>query len=268
MAENKKPEEKRKLVSRRSFLIGGGAVIAAGALTACAPKTVTNTVTETLTKTSTTTSVPPPVTKEAITTTLPPTTLTLPPATVTATTTNTVAPTYPASKSYLVVDSNKCAGCLTCMFMCSMVHEGKSSLSLSRIQIFQTPTLAFPDDLTQYQCRQCTDPLCVKNCPVGACYIDTANGNVRVIDQTKCIGCGTCIKMCPHAPHRTIWDASLMKSTKCDLCTNAPYFTKPGGIGPQQACILNCPMSAISVVTVTPDQTDDSGYDINLRKSA
>jgi protein NrfC len=175
---------------------------------------------------------------------------------------------YPASQAYLVVDSMKCAGCLTCMLTCSMVHDKKASLSSSRIQIFQTPLLPFPEDLMVYQCRQCTDPLCVENCPAGACKIDGAHGNVRVVDQSKCIGCGTCLEMCPHPAHRTIWDGEKKKATKCDLCADAPYFSKPGGSGPQQACVLACPMGALSVVTQTPDQTDDTGYDVNLRKKA
>lgn len=170
-----------------------------------------------------------------------------------------------AATSYLVVDSKKCAGCLSCMLTCSTVHEGSASLSASRIQIVQNSLQAFPDDLVMYQCRQCTDPLCVSNCPTGACQIDAKNGNVRVIDQTKCIGCQTCLKMCPHPAHRAIWDAALKKATKCDLCTNAPYY-KPDASKPQQACVAVCPMGAISVVKQVPDQMDDRGYDVNLRK--
>ena len=45
-------------------------------------------------------------------------------------------------------------------------------------------------------CRQCVTPVCVENCPVGAAYIDTANGNVRRIDEEKCIGCGLCVSVC------------------------------------------------------------------------
>jgi hypothetical protein len=48
--------EKKKLVSRRDFLVAGGAVIAAGALSACTPKTATETVTNTLTNTKTVTN--------------------------------------------------------------------------------------------------------------------------------------------------------------------------------------------------------------------
>ena len=44
--------KKGKLVSRRDFLVAGGAVIAAGALSACSPSTVTDTVTNTVTNTN------------------------------------------------------------------------------------------------------------------------------------------------------------------------------------------------------------------------
>jgi protein NrfC len=172
------------------------------------------------------------------------------------------------STTFLVVDSQKCSGCLTCMFTCSMVHEGAASLSASRIQITQNSLMAFPYDLQMNQCRQCADPLCVNNCPTGACHLDAANGNVRVIDQTKCIGCQTCLRMCPHPAHRAIWDVAQKKATKCDLCTNAPYFTKPEASKPQQACVAVCPMGALAVVKQAPDQTDDRGYDVNLRKKA
>jgi len=51
-------KEKKSFISRRDFLVGSGAVIAAGALTACTPKAVTDTTTIT----STTTKTQPPVT--------------------------------------------------------------------------------------------------------------------------------------------------------------------------------------------------------------
>jgi protein NrfC len=109
------------------------------------------------------------------------------------------------------------------------------------------------------------DPLCVTNCPVGAASVDSANGNVRVIDQTKCIGCQTCLRMCPHPAHRTIWDADINKSSKCDLCADAKYLGDKGGPDGKQACVMSCPMGALAVVTAVPNQTDDSGYVVNLR---
>ncbi len=177
---------------------------------------------------------------------------------------STVAP----STAYLVVDTKKCAGCTSCMLACSMVHEKKASLSASRIQIVQTPLAPFPFDLNVYQCRQCTDPLCVENCPTGACRVDAANGNTRVIDQSKCIGCQTCLRMCPHPPHRTVWNSETGKAAKCDLCADAPYLGEQGGPEGKQACVMACPMGALAVVTKVPDQTDDVGYEVNLRQDA
>jgi protein NrfC len=173
--------------------------------------------------------------------------------------------TYAESKGYLVYDSKKCAGCTTCMLSCSLTHYGVQNLSLSRIQIMQDSFGKFPYDIKMAPCRQCVTPVCVENCPVGAAYVDTKNGNVRRIDSKKCIGCKTCIRMCPQQPHRTVWNHVEGKSSKCDLCIDTPYWNEKGGPGGKQACVESCPMKAIKFVAATPDQTQTDGYDINLR---
>lgn len=174
---------------------------------------------------------------------------------------------YPESKGYLVYDSKKCAGCTTCMLSCSLVHYGVQSLSLSRIQIMQDSFGKFPYDVQMAPCRQCKAPVCVQSCPVGAAFVDTANGNVRRIDQKKCIGCKTCIKMCPQQPHRTVWAVidGKGKSSKCDLCVDTPHWNEKGGPGGKQACVESCPMQAIKFVSVIPNQEETDGYDVNLR---
>lgn len=172
---------------------------------------------------------------------------------------------YPLSKAYLVYDSKHCAGCLGCMLACSLVHEGVTSLSLSRIQVHRAVLAKYPLDIKQNVCRQCPEPLCVRNCPTGAAHVSAENGNIRMIDAEKCIGCQTCIKSCPHIPHRPIWNVATNKATKCDLCVNTPYYNKKGGIGGTQACVETCPASALKVVAELPSQTDISGYDLNLQ---
>jgi protein NrfC len=174
---------------------------------------------------------------------------------------------YPASQGYLVYDSKKCAGCTTCMLSCSLVHYGVQNLSKSRIQIMQDSFGKFPNDVKMAPCRQCKVPVCVQNCPVGAAFVDTENGNVRRIDSEKCIGCETCIKMCPQQPHRPVWVAinGKGKSSKCDLCIDTPYWNEKGGPGGKQACVETCPMMAIRFVSQMPDQKETEGYDVNLR---
>jgi protein NrfC len=171
---------------------------------------------------------------------------------------------YPRSNAYLVYDSRQCAGCQSCMTACSLVHEGEASLSLARIQVTRSVLTSYPYDIQMAVCRQCPEPLCVANCPTGACHIDTSNGNVRRTDESKCIGCRTCLKSCPFTPHRTIWKPAANKATKCDLCTDSPYFSKPGGPSGHQACVVTCPMGALKVVHEFPPQTDIAGYDVDL----
>jgi protein NrfC len=171
---------------------------------------------------------------------------------------------YPLSTAYLIYDSRRCQGCLQCMLACSLVHDGESSLSRARIQVSRAPLMKYPEDIQVHVCRQCPEPLCVKNCPSGAAHISAANGNIRMIDSEKCIGCQTCLQSCPHRPHRTVWNAAANKATKCDLCVNTPYFNKTGGPSGAQACVSTCPVRALKVVAELPSQTDNDGYDVSI----
>jgi len=171
----------------------------------------------------------------------------------------------PRSQGYIVFDSRKCIGCTTCMLSCSLTHYGEQNLSLARIQIIQDSFGKFPNDLSINPCRQCVEPVCVRSCPVGAAKVDTANGNVRVIDESKCVGCKTCLKMCPQQPRRTVWNSKANKSSKCDLCINTPHWKEKGGPGGKQACVEVCPVRALKFVAEAPDQEETNGYQVNLR---
>jgi protein NrfC len=171
----------------------------------------------------------------------------------------------PASEGYLLVDTKKCQGCLTCMLACSLCHEGKENLSLSRIQILQNPFEGYPDDLDISQCRQCVDPLCVKACPAEALIVDRKHGNIRRIDETKCIGCESCIEACPFIPSRSSWDGDKEHALKCDLCLDTPYWEQKGGLEGKQACVELCPLGALMFTDKVPDQQGSKGYNINLR---
>jgi len=174
----------------------------------------------------------------------------------------------PASEGYLLVDTKKCAGCSSCMLACSLVHTGETNLSTSRIQIVNDPFVAFPNGVTQEQCRQCPFPACVEACPTGAMHVDTANGNVRTVDPAKCIGCERCIGACPFSPARVQWNSEEKHAQKCDLCADAPFWSDKGGVGGKQACVEVCPMHAIAFTKNVPLQNGDAGYQVNLRKGS
>ena len=87
-------------------------------------------------------------------------------------------------EGYLLIDTKKCQGCLSCMLACSLVHEGEENLSLSRIQVSQNSFKKYPYDVTSesiQSCDLCSDTpfwnkqpgpyeklACVAVCPVGA----------------------------------------------------------------------------------------------------
>ncbi len=173
---------------------------------------------------------------------------------------------YAASAGYLVYDSRLCWGCQSCMFACSMSHYGEANPTLSRIQIIRdAPSFTrYPLDVVMAPCRQCVTPLCVQNCPTGAAHVDAEHGNVRVIDQAKCIGCKQCIQACPQRPHRTVWNPYINRSSKCDLCIDAPHWSKKGGPDGEPACVTGCPAKALKIVKEAPPQEDVAGYDVDL----
>jgi protein NrfC len=178
----------------------------------------------------------------------------------------------PPADGYLLVDVEKCQGCVSCMLACSLIHEGVESLALSRIQIMQNSFAVFPNDVSIAQCRQCVEPACVEICPTGALGVDAEHGNVRIVDKAECISCWRCFEACPYTPSRAFlasdpaYDKEFI-SRKCDLCANAPYHWDEVGGGPagKQACVAICPVGAIIFTAEIPEQDGDSGYIVNLR---
>ena len=117
------------------------------------------------------------------------------------------------------------------MLACSLTHYGVQSLSLSRIQIMQDSFGKFPNDLKMAPCRQCVTPPCVINCPVGAAYVDAEERQRSQDRRKKCIGCKTCIKMCPQQPHRTVWNHDRKEIHPNAICASTlPTGMKRAGL--------------------------------------
>lgn len=166
----------------------------------------------------------------------------------------------PASDGYLLVDTQKCSGCTSCMLACALVHHGETSLSLSRIQVNQDSFGKYPTDISIAQCRQCPYPSCLEACPTGALHSDEETG-VRTVDASKCIGCERCVNACPFTPSRALWNFEAKHAQKCDLCLDTPHWENKDGA---RACESVCSMRAISYTKLLPVQSD-KGYMVDLR---
>ncbi|MBQ9414537.1 MAG: 4Fe-4S binding protein [Clostridia bacterium] len=132
------------------------------------------------------------------------------------------------------VNEEWCLGCHLCEYNCAFANSGMKdmALALKDKKIFPRIHVEGDDRITfAVSCRHCTDPLCVKSCIAGA--ISVLDG-VVCIDQTKCVGCLTCVLVCPYgalAPG----ESGVMQ--KCELCM--------GNACGAPACVTGCPNNAI-----------------------
>jgi len=140
-------------------------------------------------------------------------------------------------------DQTRCTGCYACAVACKDWHDIDAG-PVNWIRVETIEEGKFPNVLLAYlimTCYHCTDPPCVRACPVQAITKRESDGIVFV-DQTKCLGnkeCQTlCLSVCPwEAPQFGPEDNAKMQ--KCDLCLERLEQ------GKQPICVGACPMYAI-----------------------
>lgn len=127
-----------------------------------------------------------------------------------------------------------CINCHLCEVYCKTAHsQSKDVLTANK---YENPTpvsrvTVYGDRCASVavNCRHCDDPACVKACITGAMTKDKKTGTVSV-DTGKCIGCMTCLAVCPLGCIKTGTYA-----VKCDLCKGEDM----------PACVKNCPNKAL-----------------------
>ena len=134
------------------------------------------------------------------------------------------------------VNEDWCLGCHLCEFYCAAAHSGESNMvkafsngkkPVPRITVEEGSGVNFA-----VQCRHCDNPLCVKGCITGAL---SKKDGVIVCDESRCVGCYTCVLSCPYGCIVVGGDSKVIK--KCDLCIS----TSDG----EPACVKGCPNKAI-----------------------
>ncbi len=134
--------------------------------------------------------------------------------------------------------SEVCIACGLCTVWCKVEHSESPNIyksfrsgtpqTMSCVRVEQEGHLSLA-----VQCRHCDEPICVYACITGAMNKDRTTGLVTV-DQLRCIGCGTCVLMCPNgAVH--LHERAGRVAIKCDLCHIRGF----------PSCVEHCPNDAL-----------------------
>ncbi|MDR3216788.1 MAG: 4Fe-4S binding protein [Clostridiaceae bacterium] len=136
------------------------------------------------------------------------------------------------------VDEKWCLGCHLCEYYCAFANSGKSDMVDAFKNMKLSPRIRIEEGREgakaisfAVSCRHCDEPFCVKSCIAGA--IRQEDGIV-VIDSEKCVGCCTCILVCPFGALSPSQNGTMLK---CELCIN-----NAGGV---PACVKGCINRAI-----------------------
>jgi len=132
-----------------------------------------------------------------------------------------------------------CIGYSLCEVYCTVQHSKSKDIikaykqevpkPLNRVRVEVNCPLVFT-----IRCQHCDNPPCVIACLSGAMQKDHETGQVTH-DAEKCMGCWTCIMVCPYGVIR-IDTAKRRVLAKCDLCSELET----------PACVANCPNEALT----------------------
>ena len=139
---------------------------------------------------------------------------------------------------FIVADSEKCIGCRTCEVACVVSHQDTQDCAAvtavafsSRIRVIKGGAFT-----TAVACHQCEDAPCANVCPTLAIR---SEAGVWRVEQSRCIGCKSCMVACPFGAMQVAVVAEHAQALKCDLCAHRAD-------GP--ACVAACPTHALSCV--------------------
>lgn len=134
----------------------------------------------------------------------------------------------------IYVNEKWCLGCHLCEYYCAFANSGQDNMAKAlkdivinpRIKIEEAGNISFA-----VACRHCDNPLCVKACITGAL---TKKDGIISIDPNRCVGCYTCVMICPYG---AVMPSENGVAQKCELCAK-----NANGV---PSCVSGCPNNAI-----------------------
>jgi formate dehydrogenase iron-sulfur subunit len=186
-----------------------------------------------------------------------------------------------AEEKAILVDTSKCIACKGCQIACKQWNElsaGKSEFFASNAETNEIEGYENPADLSYHtytkirfhlttkdngdpdwlfrkiQCMHCTEAQCLDKCPQKT--IKRTDEGFVYIDRTNCVGCGTCVAVCPFGVPRLTEDKVVMengeyyRSHKCWGCKDRILKEAGSDVvkvkNPIPACVKTCAPDALS----------------------
>jgi carbon-monoxide dehydrogenase iron sulfur subunit len=141
----------------------------------------------------------------------------------------------------IFVLQDRCMGCHSCELACAVAHSAQKSLYDALSETPRPKKRVYvewvaPDKNVPVVCRNCEDAPCLHACISGAISRDSRG--VVLTDEKKCIGCWTCVMMCPFGVISRHLEKHI--AYRCDRCTDQSEL----------ACVQACPTKALQYGTV------------------
>ena len=141
-----------------------------------------------------------------------------------------------AEPKEIFVRMDRCMGCHSCELACAVEHSASRSLygamtesprPKPRVYVEFVP----PSSPAPIVCRHCEDAPCMHACIAGA--IRRTGEGVVITRADKCIGCWTCVMVCPYGVIGRQLEEH--KAYRCDRCPDRDV----------PACVDGCPTRAL-----------------------
>ncbi len=136
---------------------------------------------------------------------------------------------------------DRCVGCHTCDIACAVEHSKSKNLFEAISEQPAPKNRVYVEWVPRHHkvpvlCRHCEDAPCMHACISGA--ISRTGEGVVITNSDKCIGCWTCVMVCPYGVIGRHMETH--KAYRCDRC---PDLQSP-------ACVNACPTQALVYRTI------------------
>lgn len=139
-----------------------------------------------------------------------------------------------------------CIDCKRCEVACKTFHSQSKNIVKAFLSEYPEPQNRVRVEgrkqlSVAVNCRHCANPKCVEGCISGAMVKNRVTG-VVTSNPEKCVGCRTCVSLCPFGAVRIEDVAEKAIAFKCDLCGDGKG--EPGN----PSCVAACPNRALIYV--------------------